>query len=294
MGGMFKLALFTDEVSQDFRKAVDLALEFKLQGIEIRSVWNKPPQSFEREDIRKMKDILSETNLKVCCIASPFFKCDIDSEREYEENIEILRKCIELAKAFDCKIIRGFTFWRKEDLSAYWTRIIEKFSKPSKMVEEEGIVLGIENEASTFIGTGTELRRFLDALHSNMVRAVWDPANSLFTPQRETPYPLGYEQVKKYVEHVHVKDVAIDSKSGQPDCVAMGEGVIDYVGQFKALMRDGYDGYVSLETHWRPVKLSEELLNRPGGEKFSESGELASRICLENIMKMMEKLSGGT
>jgi hypothetical protein len=59
-------------------------------------------------------------------------------------------------------------------------------------------------------------------------------------------------------------------------------------------MRDGYDGYVSLETHWRPVKLSEELLNRPGGEKFSESGELASRICLENIMKMMEKLSGGT
>jgi sugar phosphate isomerase/epimerase len=69
----------------------------------------------------------------------------------------------------------------------------------------------------------------------------------------------------------------------------MGEGVIDYVGQFKALKDDGYSGYVSLETHWRPVKLSEELLNRPGGEKFSESGEFASRICLKNIMKILEE-----
>jgi L-ribulose-5-phosphate 3-epimerase len=31
----------------------------------------------------------------------------------------------------------------------------------------------------------------------------------------------------------------------------MGEGNIDYVGQFKALLKDGYTGAVVLETHWR-------------------------------------------
>ena len=31
----------------------------------------------------------------------------------------------------------------------------------------------------------------------------------------------------------------------------MGKGMIDWVGQFKALKRDGYHHVVSLETHWR-------------------------------------------
>jgi len=287
---MFKLAVFTDEVSQVLKKAVDLAIEFKLDGVEIRSVWNKPPQDLVGDDVRKMKDLLSQTNLKVCSIASPFFKCDIDSAKEYDEHIVILRKCIELAKAFDCKIIRGFTFWRKGDLNSHWSRIMEKFDKPSKIVEEEDVILGIENEASTFIGTATELRTFLDELGNRSIKAIWDPANSLFTPQKENPYPLGYDRIKKHMVHMHIKDVAFDKKTGEPDCVAMGEGLIDYHGQFKALKEDGYAGYASLETHWRPVKLSEELLNRPGGNKFSESAEIASRICLENIMKILNGL----
>jgi sugar phosphate isomerase/epimerase len=31
----------------------------------------------------------------------------------------------------------------------------------------------------------------------------------------------------------------------------MGGGIIDYVGQFRALRKAGYRGVVSLETHWR-------------------------------------------
>jgi sugar phosphate isomerase/epimerase len=30
----------------------------------------------------------------------------------------------------------------------------------------------------------------------------------------------------------------------------MGRGIVDWVGQFKALKRDGYRSAVSLETHW--------------------------------------------
>jgi len=35
------------------------------------------------------------------------------------------------------------------------------------------------------------------------------------------------------------------------DWAAMGRGIVDWVGQFKALKRDGYHHAVSLETHWR-------------------------------------------
>jgi sugar phosphate isomerase/epimerase len=30
----------------------------------------------------------------------------------------------------------------------------------------------------------------------------------------------------------------------------MGTGIVDWLGQFQALKRDGYSGAVSLETHW--------------------------------------------
>jgi len=38
----------------------------------------------------------------------------------------------------------------------------------------------------------------------------------------------------------------------------MGKGVIDWVGQFKALNSAGYKHGVSLETHWRGAGTPEE------------------------------------
>jgi len=288
---MFKLAVFTDEVSQDFRKAVDVALEYELDGLEIRSVWDKPPQNLGPEDRRRMREILDGTGLKVCSIASPFFKCDIDSEDEYKKHIQILRDCIDLAHFFDCRIVRGFTFWRKGSFQDNLQRILDKFEEPVKILESEDIILGVENEASTSIGTGKNLAIFLGKLNSPYVKATWDPANSVFDPDGEVPYPDGYEEIKDEMIHMHVKDARRDPSTHEPECTPVGEGDIDYKGQFKALYEDGYEGYASLETHWRPTKLSEEELNRPGGSKFSESGEYASRVCLDGIISILKELS---
>jgi len=42
----------------------------------------------------------------------------------------------------------------------------------------------------------------------------------------------------------------------------MGKGTIDFVGQFRALKRDGYTGAMSLETHWRGGGTPEESSRR--------------------------------
>jgi len=288
---MFRLAVFTDEITQDFKLAVDVAVEYELDGIEIRSVWNNPPQAIPPDHVAKMKDILKGTGLKVCSIASPFFKCDIDSEEEYRQHLDILRKCIHLGREFDCRMIRGFTFWRKGRYEEHKQRILDKFEEPIKILKREGATLGIENEAATMIGTAKVLVPFLKELNSPYVRATWDPCNSCTDDQvEEVPYPDGYELIKPHMVHVHVKDWGTDPQTGKLGCVPVGTGVIDYEGQFRALIRDGYKGYASLETHWRPKALSTEEVNRPGGAKFSESGEYASRICLENIIKILKKI----
>ena len=68
----YKLAVFSDEVSQDLAKAISVAREYGLAGLEIRSVWDKPPQNLDSSDINEIRKQVREAGLKVCSIASPF------------------------------------------------------------------------------------------------------------------------------------------------------------------------------------------------------------------------------
>jgi len=287
---MFKLSVISDEVSQDLEKVAKFAVKYGLDGIEIRTVWNKPPQEL-LSNLSDIKKIVNKYGLSICCIASPFFKADIDSEEEYHKHIMILKNCISLAKSLDTNIIRGFTFWRVGKIEDYIDRILEKFREPLDIIESEGIILAIENEPSTFVTNGRYLDYFIKKIGSKNVKAVWDPGNDLSDPYGEEPYPTGYNFAKKYMVHMHVKDGVRRGRLGKHEARPVGEGEVNYKEQFKALIRDNYNGYVSLETHWRPKKqLTEEQVVRPGGAEFSEMGEIASEICIKNILKILEEI----
>jgi L-ribulose-5-phosphate 3-epimerase len=287
---MFKLSVFTDEVSQDLEVATKFAKNFNLNGVEIRNVWGKPPHELLKE-LDKVKKILARYELEVSSIASPFFKADLNNPEEYVKHLEILEKSIELAKELETNIIRGFTFWRKGTLNEHIDEIVEKFQKPLEIVEKEGVVLAIENEPSTFVGNGREMAQFLNRIDSNNVRAVWDPGNDIWDPLGEIPYPDGYSYVKGKMVHVHIKDGVRKGLEGKYEFVAFGEGEIDYLGQLKALKKDGYSGYLSLETHWRlKKKLPKDVVIRPAGDEFSALGEESSKICMENLQAMLRKI----
>lgn len=288
----FQLAVFTDEISQDLDKALAVAREYNLDGVEIRSVWDRPPQALDHRDVAEVKRLINRSGLRVCSIGSPFLKCDVDSPDEYRQHLDILDRCIALADALRAPLIRGFTFWRKGPLGDYWDRILDHFPEPVRKIERAGLVLGIENEHSTFIGTGRDLARFLAAVDSPHLRAVWDPANSVHDVDgNEVPYPDGYEALRNWIAHVHIKDAG-KNEAGKPVPACLGDGVIDLKGQLRALDRDGYEGFVSLETHWRPQALSDEELERPGGAHFSQEGEYATRRCLEWLEAALAEMGG--
>ena len=83
---MFKIGVIGDEISQDFQTVVNVVKELNLDSIEIRSVWDKPPQELTESDINEMKRILDGTGVQIVGIASPFFKCDIDNAQERQEH----------------------------------------------------------------------------------------------------------------------------------------------------------------------------------------------------------------
>ncbi len=293
---MFKKGVITDEISQEFQVAVDMAKEFGLDAVEIRSVWEKGPHELEKDDIAKIKDILKGTGLAVCGIGAPFFKCDIDSQEEYAAHIEILKRCISLAKELDTKVIRGFTFWKKEGATfeEYLDKIVAKFEEPVKLVEAAGVILAIEFDPGVFATNARKVAMVLEKIDSPNVKALWDPGNDIWDPDGEIPFPDGYNYIKDHMVHMHLKDARKNVETGKVDGVPVGEGEVDYIGQFKQLIEDGYEGYVSLETHYRPkVDIPEELMALPKGGAFSYLGDIATRESLEKWALLMEKVLKG-
>ncbi|MDG0810103.1 sugar phosphate isomerase/epimerase family protein [Cohnella rhizosphaerae] len=81
-----------------------------------------------------------------------------------------------------------------------------------------------------------ELVREVD---SPALRALWDPGNEAHAGKEA--YPLGYETIKPYAAHVHLKD-ACAGPDGKARCVPLGSGDVPVIAQLRALAADGYEG----------------------------------------------------
>lgn len=265
-----RLAAITDEISQDFEHALDVLREYGVTGAELRGLWGTNIADLTVEQVQRAKQALRDRGIQVFCLATPFYKCDLAYETEnegeavgrmhlatprgLEQQMDMLRRCIGLAREFETSLLRVFSFWRKEALTPdLEARIVAAFAEPVALAEKEGVTLVLENEHACYIGTGAEAARIASEINSPNLKLVWDPGNAFFAG--EMPFPDGYEAVKPWLAHVHVKDgrmVETPDHGPQPVWCVVGEGEIDYVGQFAALKRDGYAGAISLETHYVP------------------------------------------
>src|ERR1700759_2212228 len=73
----FKIAVISDEISQDFDHACSvIANDFGLQWGELRGMWDKNIMALSDADIAKANAILDKYKLRVTDIASPLFKVD--------------------------------------------------------------------------------------------------------------------------------------------------------------------------------------------------------------------------
>lgn len=292
-----QLAAITDEISQDFEHALDVLDEYGASAAELRGLWGVNIADLTDEQASRAKAALQARNMKVAALATPFFKCDLDYSQPNEgeaagrmhlaaprglpQQMEMLRRCIKLAHFFETPLLRIFSFWRKAPLTAdLEAQIVAALAEPVALAEKEGVVLGLENEHACYIGTGAEAARVASAINSPHLRVVWDPGNAFCADEK--PFPDGFRAVQPWVTHIHIKDarnVATPAHGIQPKWCVVGEGEIDYVGQFAALRSEEYAGFVSLETHYVPDTGSGD-----GGKGTPEDG---SRLCLAALARLV-------
>ena len=278
---LFSRSVITDEVSQDFEAVARFAKKHRLEGLEIRSVWDCKPEDLTEKQVLSIKGILTSYGLKTVCICSSLFK-----SAYLADETEKLHKAAALARKLDCKFIRGFSYFKDEAYSdEEFARVLQNIEP---ILEDYGVTLLIETDPSVNLTNAAGLSRLLDRLGSERIAAVWDPGNNIFDPENERPYPDGYKHIKPFMRHMHLKDAV--KKEGTATCVALGEGEVDYAGQFKELIEDGYEGFISLETHYKKDRvLSDALMVNPMGEAFSEGGYETSEESLLNLGELIAR-----
>jgi sugar phosphate isomerase/epimerase len=274
----FHLAVITDEITQDFERALQIASQdFGMSWVEIRGLWNKNLLKLDDTELAKAKELLDKYQLKVTDIASPLFKVDwpgaplskhaegprdqFGADFAFKQQDQILERSMEVAKRFGTDRVRCFDFWRLDDQAPYRKAMDDKLREAAEKAGKQGIILVLENEMSCNSGTGAEAARTLDAVKSKNFMVNWDPGNA--AALGEKAYPDGYAKLpKNRIGHCHCKDERPKPGGSGYEWAPVGGGTIDWAGQFRALKKDGYRLAVSLETHWKgggtPEKSSRE------------------------------------
>ena len=292
---MSKLGIITDELTQDFEKALDFISSQSLAYCEVRDLWQKNVVKLSQEELARAKQLIERHRLKVSEIASPIFKYHLPEMPSPHANLSdtfmapdltdketesLLRGVFNLARFFGTSKVRVFSYWRVKEPEKAFPYVRDRLANAAALAAQNKITILLENEHDCNVGTGKELGRMLREINSPYLRGMWDPCNAVRLG--EVPYPDGYRQVRGLFPHVHIKDVKKDPATGKLQYVPVGEGMIDFRGQLKALRDDGYDGTMSLETAY----------SRPDGNKVE-----STRECLEGLLRVLKSVnaaSGGS
>ena len=281
MTPQFRIAAITDEFSPaDFKASLAAMKAIGMTGAELRVVNGKNIMDLDAGELQGAKDLLDEYGLETVSIASPVLKCvlpgapDVDtrfqqdvfaSKHTFDDQPRLADRAFEIAQFFGARIIRVFTYWRTVEPDRCFDAIARELEKLAAAAAKHDLIIGVENEHACNIGTAQESGRILRAVDHPNLKLVWDPANAFVAG--EDPFPHGYQLLPKdRIVHVHAKDCHMDGH--KPIWGPLGTRRLDWKGQIAALRADGYQGWLSLETHWPG----------PDGDKFE-----ASVICGWNL-----------
>jgi L-ribulose-5-phosphate 3-epimerase len=274
----FKLGAISDGFSQNFEEALTLMKSYGLSWVEIRQVFGVYNTEASPAQVQRLKDLIGKYGFRVSVIDSALYKCALPGTRPvknekdaypYTEQIELLKRAIDRAHALGSDKVRGFTFWRVAEPRNLSERIAEELEKAAGVANRAGIRLVIEDEESCNAATGRELSDMLRMAPARNLGINWDVGNGYW--EGEVSYPDGYNALdKKRIWHMHLKGVTCNANLKNCSETLAGQGQVDLVGQFRQLVRDGYQETMSLEcefkvpglTHLETTKRSLEGLLR--------------------------------
>lgn len=270
-------SIINDEISQDLDVAIRAAVELGFDGLEIRSVDGCPPHRLDDAALRAIRHSLAANGLRASAFCPPGLKCPLpEGPAERAQVTSVVQRAAEQAQLLGTSMVRIFSFYRSgsaaepERAAAVAREVLAPVELPP------GVRLVLETGTRSNTPTVTLAARFLKALGDDRVGILWDPGNTVFSGFDQNPYPGDFQSAAASIAHVHVKDPCQTARY-----VRLGDGDLPWPLILRGLADAGYDGWLTLETHWRRDReLTPAERDEPWGAGISVGGLEASRECM--------------
>ncbi|HIE50291.1 MAG TPA: sugar phosphate isomerase/epimerase [Armatimonadetes bacterium] len=176
-----------------------------------------------RSEIKRLQELHDEFEMRVSSIGSPLGKIKLRNVEDGTANIyvpfkqylkEEVTKAIELARAFDTKLIRGFSFYppKNEDPWLYVDEAAERLQTIAELCAEGEVCFGLEVEAN-LVGRNGDLQWALyQKVNHDHLYLVFDGANLVcqgYTPEETFQQ---YRRMRRGIGWLHIKDYRLDPK----------------------------------------------------------------------------------
>jgi sugar phosphate isomerase/epimerase len=249
-----KLGVTSDEIDDDPAVAADFLKRFGLHYVEVRNIKGKYNTSQPPEMVKEARAIFDAHDIQTSVVDTAFFRGAIPADNAaLEKEWKLLDTAMDRGDILGSKVLRTFAFMPKDKNVADTSvlpRMHELLTEAAKRAQARGFRLAIENLEGSYIQTGADAGRLMKAVSAPNLGINWDPNNAAAAGEKS--FPDGYRQLDPArIFSVHLRDYQ-HTPSGKVEWACVGTGEFDHVGQFHALMKDGYKGTYTLETHWRP------------------------------------------
>lgn len=236
-----RITCFADEISPHISDQLRVMEELKIRWMDLRSCWDTPVLGLNDHQLKDIRTLAAEKDIGISCIGSAIGKEAM--ENPVENALEQTKKAGHAAHLCGCSYIRIFSYYPGQRERGEALKIAaERLAKLAAIAEEEKMTLVLESANVTSCATGAELARVIEAVGSEHLKAVFDPA--AFVAAGEDPFDQSLPEVLPHLEYVHIKD----SRKGRKERYIAGEGD-GQVAQVLSALREREDLFLSLEPH---------------------------------------------
>ncbi|MBN1417046.1 MAG: sugar phosphate isomerase/epimerase [Bacteroidales bacterium] len=270
---MIKFSAFADEVATDFEEQLKFLASEKVQFIEIRFVDRKNIMDLNEKELLRVKELLKKYLIRVSAIGSPVGKVSLEVPNS--EHLETFRHAFYLAKYFETKFIRVFSYYAPdgENIDDYRDEVIHRMKEKVRILNGSGIMMVHENESHIFGHSATNCVDLAKGVNSMNFKLVYDPANFVWGEDIANNMEVCWPQMKPYVVHIHIKDWKVGSRE-VGSMPGKGDGQIPEL--LKELKNMNYKGFLTMEPH---LKSGGQFGGDTGPELFSEAMASTRKLC---------------
>ena len=245
---------------EKFRRARDAGFE----GIEMR-LGEEIPLETPDDELKRSAAAARAAGITVASVwcSAPLSAVPLNSPEadKRTRGVEVLKRAVDMAALLECGAVLvvpgrlGSGAKMQVGYEDTWQRVTASFRAAVPHAAARKVIITPENVWNKFLVSPLEMRAFVDQFQSPWLQTHFDIGNVM---------QFGYPQdwiltLGPRIRRVHAKDYKLSARAEQGRFVDLLEGDVDWKEVMAALVKTGYNGFISPEVTGDIAQVSRSL-----------------------------------